>query len=329
MEAILIVNASVNTDDAGEIRTEALPVYLMPLVDRPFLQHTIERLVDIGADRITFVLGPGSDSIRKTFPSGTRWGVKFQFVQVPDDNLLYSVAVKSAGVNSTTPVLIACADRLPDIKAASVSIPLEEGKCVLFDTKNETGWTGWALVTGSLLQSLPATASNEEIEALLRSNSAEGAPELCATLDASNYSELLQSQDTALAGGFPGLISTGREIKPGIRLSRNAAVNPTAVLTGNVFIGENSRIGAGVQLGPNVVIGNDCVIEADTVVSNSLVLSGTYLGEGLELKHVIADRAQILSVIHNAAVVVPDTFIAGSLRTSLFSRLLQRTRGGS
>ncbi len=321
MNVVIIVKTN------KELSGDAAPIVLMPLIDRPFLQHIIERLVDLGADKITFAIGPHSEGVKKLFPKGTRWGVKFHYVQATDDRLLYKAAAASLDAKIDSPVLFGHADRLPGITSEMISEPLGPGQCRQFTDEATGEWTAWAQVSPDLLRSVPDVATEQEIGALIAEKSVSNYT--LKTLDVRSYQGLLAAQAAGLSGEFPGLIITGRTVHPGVRLSRNSNVHPTAVLTGNIFIGENSRIGADVQLGPNVVIGSDCVIEAETTVTNSLVLSGTYLGEGLELNNVIADRGYILSVVHNAAIVVPDTFIAGSLHTPLFARILQRTRGRS
>ena len=51
-----------------------------------------------------------------------------------------------------------------------------------------------------------------------------------------------------------------------INIDPNAYVHPSAILEGNVTIGEFTRVGAGTVISGNATIGHHCVIECNTVI---------------------------------------------------------------
>lgn len=51
-----------------------------------------------------------------------------------------------------------------------------------------------------------------------------------------------------------------------INIDPNAYVHPSAILEGNVTIGEYTRVGAGTVISGNATIGHHCVIECNTVI---------------------------------------------------------------
>ena len=58
---------------------ERYPTPLFPLVDRPFLQHVVETLVEQGITDMDFLLCHLPEEIERTFGDGTRWGAQFRY----------------------------------------------------------------------------------------------------------------------------------------------------------------------------------------------------------------------------------------------------------
>src|SRR5207237_5558737 len=94
-----------------------------------------------------------------------------------------------------------------------------------------------------------------------------------------------EAQWAVIEKRFSGLMLNAREVDPGVWLSRNVSLHPTARVTPPVYVGENCRISEAVQLGPRAVLGDDCVLDDHSTVSESLVLTGSYVGQSLELQN--------------------------------------------
>ncbi|MCP4461055.1 MAG: hypothetical protein GY816_23990, partial [Cytophagales bacterium] len=69
---------------------DAYPSAMMPLIDRPFIQHVVEYLVNQGFDRFDVVLCQHPEKIKALLGDGTRWGVKFKYhlVKEPSKTIL-------------------------------------------------------------------------------------------------------------------------------------------------------------------------------------------------------------------------------------------------
>jgi mannose-1-phosphate guanylyltransferase/phosphomannomutase len=133
---------------------------------------------------------------------------------------------------------------------------------------------------------------------------------------AGTYQDLIEAHLRVLHGQHPGLLLTGREIAPGVRVSRNATIHRTAKLVGPAFIGENCRIGEYCHLGQGASIGRDCVIENRTVVESSVLCPGSYVGEGLELRQVYVDRGWLVNTRLGAEIDNVDECLLGSVYAS-------------
>jgi len=67
------------------------------------------------------------------------------------------------------------------------------------------------------------------------------------------------------------------EWKPGIWVSENVSIAPTAFIEGPAIIGSNTEIRHGAFLRKNVITGNDCVIGNSTEVKNALLFDGVQI----------------------------------------------------
>lgn len=319
MKALIIATGQHPAADASE----RPPAFLLPLIDRPFLQHVVEFIADAGVvDGIEMVLGHMPEKVEALFGDGTRWGVPIQYRLVRDADRPYAALARLAAEG---PVLLVHADCLPavplkDLAAASESLA--------FCSAGQ--WTGWALLHPAGQSAIGAAWDREQLSRFVMRPAGPFLTQDCSVvLGVRSEAELISSQRAALEKHFAGLMFYGREVQEGIWISRNVTLHPTANLVPPVYLGENSRIGAGVRLGPNVVVVRDCMLDSSTTVENSVVLPGSYVGQALELDHVIVERNRLTNVRAGGETIVHDDFILGGITRapfpSLWGDLLSRT----
>jgi len=331
LQAIIVLTGE-NPD--REPLSERKPVPMLPLLDRPFVQHVVESLVSRGISELDVLLCHVPEMIEEHFGDGTRWGCTVRYHLVKDPRRPYGRLRALRFSPERGHVLLAHGDRLPLVSDVCAFRPASaDAGSVLFCAEAEGEadggrrgqggtWTGWAWISPVILETCPPGADEAELEAFLRS----GAPAQSqsvgagAPLRAQSFEDLLHANRAVLEKGGAGLFLSGRETDPGIWLSRNVSLHPMARLVAPVYIGENCRIGLGVQLGPGAVVGRDCVLEKRCTVADSLILPGSYVGEALELADVIVDRNRLVNVRVGAAVTVTDNFILGNLRERRFRK---------
>lgn len=147
MRAIIIA-----TGHAPEIESmnEPRPVPLFPLIDRPFIQHTIEYLVDQGATEFDFLLSHLPEKFEELLGDGSRWGSQFRYHLARDAAHPYRL-LKSL---ETEGVVLAHADRLPQVRLDQTEPACESGPTIYVTPHNsgaESGWIGWAWLPASLI----------------------------------------------------------------------------------------------------------------------------------------------------------------------------------
>jgi acetyltransferase-like isoleucine patch superfamily enzyme len=320
----LIIATGVNRH--MEALNERYPSPLLPLMDRPFIQHVVEFLVEGGVTRFEFILSHLPERIRDLLGDGARWGSTFRFHLARDPETPYDILKTRQLDPDAGPFLLAHADRLPLIDLVHVRQGPLPAEPVLYMSATETtgdgdtkthktsrDWTGWAWVPAHVLASLPKDLTEEALDSHLLSlaTTQTSLVQVPETLNIQTYAGLLGAHRAVMEKRFTGLFLKGREADPSVWLSRNVSLHPTAGITPPVYISENCRIGRGVEVGPHAVIGKDCVIDAKCTLTDTIVFPGTYIGEGLELADVIIDKNLLINIRLGSEVTVSERVILG------------------
>ncbi|HVQ37788.1 MAG TPA: NDP-sugar synthase [Pyrinomonadaceae bacterium] len=307
--------------------SESMPSILLPLVDRPFIQHVTEYLIDQGVNEFDFILSQAPEQIETLLGDGRRWGSSFNFHLAKDARNPYRLLRSIAG-SATEPALLVHADRLPAISLAKIEPATTPTVFCFEDAEGIQKWTGWASLAPAQLAELPANYTDDcDLFGAYLMLFARDHGRLVVVeppLSVERPELLLEAQGKVLNKEFAGLMLQGRESDPGVWISRNVSLHPTARIVAPAFIGSNCRIGAGVQIGPNAAIGSDCILDKRCTLENTLVMSGSYVGEALELAEAIVDKNRLLNVRVGVAVSVADSFILGGLADRHLGRFAAR-----
>jgi lipopolysaccharide/colanic/teichoic acid biosynthesis glycosyltransferase len=328
MKAVII--ATGQSPD-GFLLHDRYPVPMLPLVDRPFLQHLVEYLVHQGVLVFDWVLCHLPEEIEQFLGTGKRWGAEFRYHLARDPLRPYKgIRALSLGGSNDEPILLGHADRLPAVRLTGEALP--PGKSpVLYGLRKSVDepwhWSGWALFSSAAWRQQAWPEVDEQGLYRYLCSGRGGAPnrvEVPRLLSARNFAALLGANRAVLRGDFPGLLLNGQAPEPDVRLSRNVMLHPSAQLIPPVYIGENCEIAAEARVGPNVFVGPGCVIDRRSAITDSVVLPGTYVGECLELDNVLVDRNRVARGFAGSPVRVE----VGCAVASLAEGALSRCAGG-
>jgi len=305
--------------------TERYPAPLLPLVDRPFLQHVIEFLVSQGVKQFDLVLCHLPKKIEDFLGDGQRWGCTFTYYLARDPLKPYRLLRTLDWQHETGPILVGHGDRLPCLALKDTAAQAALFTCRRAPAEEPT-WTGWALLSAEQLGRLPVDVDEAGLQGHLDQLPADELHrvEVPHALSFQTFNDLLLAHRTVLAKEFPGLLLTGNEADPGIWLSRNVVLHPTALLYPPVYICDNCEIGDGVKLGPGAVVGTGCVLDTRSTVTNAVIFPGSYIGEELELSDVLVDKNHLINARMGTAVKVTDNFILGNLEEQHLRAVLAR-----
>jgi len=226
---------------------------LLPLGDRPALQHIVESLVTQGITSIELIVDHGPERVEALLGNGDRWGCAFRYHLPAQSDRPYR-SLKIIQDLSTEPWVLIHAEQYPCVE---FSAP-DPKKAVLYygnfhnssDPSSaapapESAWGGTALLPPMVITEEIANYTFDELRAYLERLVATNEASVMSTtdwLDVSTPSRLLNSQNALLDKKLRGLLISGTERSSGIWVSRNATIHPSVTLIPPLYIGTNTRL---------------------------------------------------------------------------------------
>jgi mannose-1-phosphate guanylyltransferase/phosphomannomutase len=307
--------------------TSNAPKPMLPLVNRPMMEHVIELLKEHGFDDIVVTVAFLANAIRNYFGDGSEFGVRIAYT-TEETPLGTAGSVRNAMDQLTERFLVISGDVLTDIDLsaivrfheergavatiglAHVENPLEfgiviteeDGAIERFLEKptwgqvfSDTINTGIFVLEPEIFDYIPPDRpvdfSGEVFPALLD----KGRPLYGAVAD--GYWEdvgTLEAYVRAHKDILDGKVRVnvpGFEMRPGVWVGEGAEVHPQAVIVGPGVIGDNCRLEAGARLGEYSVLGANVRVRNDAVLERSVVHDNAYLGEGVHLRGAVVGRS--------------------------------------
>jgi lipopolysaccharide/colanic/teichoic acid biosynthesis glycosyltransferase len=292
-------------------------------LDRSFGQHVIEALVAHGIRKVDMVVYHRPEAIEAAWGDGSRWGIQIDYHLARDGKEPFR-ALRGLDLGREG-VLLGRADLLPNqesIQALSAS----RGRMALMVSElgetsgiATTSWAGWAWIPPLDTKELPTHGDSASLEDWIgRKGHGEGR-RASVTLDSGEYLDVrspeafLDSMQLVLDGGFENMLKTGRQVRPGVRMGKNAKVHPSVVITAPAHLGENCWIGPGARIGPFASIGRGSMVGKGSTVVRSDVGLGSYVGDGLSLEGALVDKNRLIDTSLGVTVELKDQLLLGSV----------------
>jgi NDP-sugar pyrophosphorylase family protein len=299
---------------------ERAPVSLLPLGDRPFLQHVIEFLALQGISSFEFILEHAPEQIEAYLGDGSRWGCRFRCHLVSQPESPYR-CLQIIAEAKTDPTFLVHADQVPYIHLAEYTGHRQPVLFCIGPEENGTSeravaWGGGVLFPTGISDQLIAGCSRQTLTSHMQDLESQGLATAAFVPDWISLRtprDLLLSQHKLLNREFSDLMIGGTENDPKLWVSRNVVIQPSAKIVPPVYLGPNCRIGPAARIGPNVVISGNSVIDAHTSIQNSLITSGSYIGERLELNETIVDRNLLVNVRLGTGLTITENFLLGRM----------------
>ncbi len=306
MRTILI--ATGDPSDLGAL-AEQDPAPMLPFVDRPFLQHVVESLASRGFTEFDLVVSHLAHRIEDHFGDGTRWGITIRYHVARDADRPYRRLLTMSPLVGDTPVLLCHADRFPSIEA--IEPPAPATGPILYCKRGD--WTGWAWICRDDIKDVSADDDEKTLAARLFARTNEqGIIEAGKGMSAGDFASILAGNIAALSERSSSLLFGGREVEPGLWISRNVILHPTARLIPPVYLCEDCKVGEGAEIGPGVVVGSGCVLDRRCSVANAVVFPSTYVGEGVDLHDVLVVRDHLIDVRTGLQITLYDEILLGT-----------------
>ena len=307
--------------------TSNQPKPMMPMANRPLMEHVVRRLAGHGIDDIVVTVAFLASHIRNYFGDGSELGVSMRYA-TEDTPLGTAGSVRNAAAELDDTFLVISGDVLSDIdldavvKAhrasgalATIALrrvenPVDFGIVIT----NAEGWverflekptwgqvfsdtinTGIYVLEPQILDLIPEGEAVDFAEmvfpaALQRGMAIQG-------LVVDGYWEdvgTIEAYHRAHREVLDERVSVdipGFRLGDGIWLGEGADVDPAAEITGPAIIGDNCRIEAGARVGEYTVLGSNVVVKHDASLARTIVHDHVYVGPGASLSGCIVGRS--------------------------------------
>src|SRR5262249_15253326 len=122
----------------------------------------------------------------------------------------------------------------------------------------------------------------------------------------------------------------GFEVSPGVWVAEGAEVDPDAILTGPLCIGDYSKIEAGAQLREYTVVGSNVVVKEGAFLHRATVHNNVYVGVGATLRGCVVGkntdvmasaRVEEAAVVGDECVIECEAYVSAGVRVYPFKTI--------
>ena len=291
--------------------TYTRPKVMLPIANRPILEHLLIEAGKAGVREFIFVVGYHDEQVRGYFGSGDRWGVSINYCTqrkqlgtadalkmvegLVDGNFLVingDIIVTQKDISSLTSRNdnTLSVIEVEDTRGLGL-VELREGKVVHIYEKIEKppshmANAGLYLFTPDIFDAISQTSKSprgeyeitDSLQLLIDQGGSISYQEIGYWLDLSYPWDLLPANEHLLAGvksQNSGEVEENVVIKGEVSIGRNTVVRSGSYIVGPVIIGQDCDIGPNCYIRPYTSIGDNCHIGAAVEVKNSIIMRGS------------------------------------------------------
>ncbi|MCH8956575.1 NDP-sugar synthase [candidate division KSB1 bacterium] len=303
--------------------TRSLPKPMVPIVNRPLVEHTVLHLKKHNITEIIFLLYYLPDIIKNHFKDGSQFGAKISYITAEDDYATAgAVKLASELVNDT--FLVVSGDVIADLnisdfvqshreKKALASVGLtsvdnpspfgiavtdQKDKIIKFLEKPAAGQIfshhvnmGIYLLEPEIFDWIPEEQEYFFAKDLFpglvaKQEGIYGFADNCYWLDIGNFAAYQQAHRDFFENRIN--LTIKEELQDGIWQGENCEIGRDVTIEGNVVLGDNCKIDDHVILS-NSVIGDNCRVGRISSLTNTIVWNGVEIGENCEFNYNVVD----------------------------------------
>ncbi|KHF41836.1 sugar phosphate nucleotidyltransferase [Halalkalibacter okhensis] len=328
-----------------------VPKPMVPLIQKPVMQYSIELLKKYGITEIAVTVQYLSDVIKEYFGDGSEFGVKLHYFEETTP-LGTAGSVKQAEEFLDEPFVVVSGDALTDFNLQSginfhegndslvtifmkqVECPLEFG-VIMTDEQDQIvrflEKPSWSEVFSDTVNT-GIYIMNPEIFSYIKEDSVvdfskDVFPKFLEDQsplygysaegywsDIGNLKQYRQAQSDLLSGELNASIY-GTEVQPNVWIGENVIIEEGVKIEGPVSIGANSVIRSGAHLGEHAVVGSGSTVSNKASIKRSVLWDGTYIGDESELRGATICQGVTVgtrATIFEDAVIGHHTVIGGA-----------------
>ena len=308
---------------AGEGRrcrplTQTRSKVMLPVGNRPFMEHVILALAENGIRDLYIVVGYQKERVMDYFEDGLDFGVKITYLE-QNELLGTAHALRKAEAYVNEEFIVVNGDNLIDARAVKELISAKGDNVILAALRQHSGDYGVLMVeqervkaiiekpgrpcsgilnTGAykfspaIFEDLRHTPISErgsyeltETVSQMIADGKEIVPQISKGIwaDAIFAWDLINANNLALGmtdTEIAGEVEEGVRIKGPVEVGEGSIIRSGSYLVGPVCIGEDCDIGPGATILPSTSVGDSARIGSHSVVRNSIIMNDVRIGSG-------------------------------------------------
>lgn len=332
--------------------TDNCPKPMVPVLNRPFLEHALAHLRQFGVKDIILAMSYLPDAIRAYFGDGERCGVRLTYC-LEKEPLGTAGAVKNAAAYLDGPFIVLNGDNVfleMDLDEAYAFHRDKKARATIFLTRVEnpsafgvvetdshnkvqrftekpppgtetTNWinAGGYILEPEVLEYIPAGQHYMFEKGLFprlleTGEPVYGFPYRGYWLDMGTLEQYLSLNFDLLLGKVNSPLIPGGD---GVRRGEDVVVHPSAVITPPVVIGDACRISPGVNLQGPVSVGRGCLLEQGARLEKAVLWDNVRVGAGARLNNCVISSDNVIEggrAITDSVVTASQTAPLSPLR---------------
>ncbi len=260
------------------------PAGMLPVVDKPMVEYTLERLAENGIKAMTIAVSNITSGRVKTLGDGIRWGINLDYINTDVPSELANYIEQSMGAFRLIDGDIAIDSPVNDMLTSAPENSEQESN-----------------LNPSLTYVHDANSAEEMIRfGAVRATMPSQLHELLTRFHAQNLTVLNNPNNDLVIAGHP------RDVERNIYVQQGGNASFKSIFGKNVFIGGLCDLHRSCQIQDNVVIGAGAVIDAEVSLDNTVVLPNTHVGEQLDLTNCLVSSEWVFNVVTQGLIKISD-----------------------
>ena len=289
--------------------TSNQPKPMVPVVNKPIMEHIVELLKKHGLERVVVTLQFLPTVITSYFGDGSAWGVDMNYV-TEESPLGTAGSVRNAKPFLDRTFVVVSGDAITDIdlgaaarfhreREAMVTIvmkkapnPLEFG-LVITDEEDRIN-TGIYIIEPEVLNMIPGDRPYDFSKELYPEMLANGLPLYGYVADGywtdvGNHEQYLEAHRDIL-DGLVDVRVPGHRLENNVWIGDGVDIDQGAKLSGPLLVGDHVKVEEGARIREYTVIGDNVVIKRDNFVHRSVILENSYIGPACHIRGTVLGR---------------------------------------
>lgn len=307
--------------------TEAMPKVMLPVGNKPILQHVFEAVKKSGINEVIVVVGYKKEVIMDYFKDykdvkisyvnqdkqlgtahallHTKNEIKNSFIALAGDNIIDDKSILKLIEDKSEYSLLIKENSQPSKYGV---VFLEKGKLkeIVEKPKEELGKfisTGIYKLPKSIFNKIEDLSSNGiyDLSSVIQSTVQE--KKTINTIIADSWMDIVYPWDLIKVNdeminsnsfSLSGLIEKGVTIKGNVSVGKDTKIYSGSYIVGPVIIGNSCEIGPNACIFPSTSIGNNSVIHPSSEIRNSVIMDGSHIGSNSFISNTIVARGNII-----------------------------------